>query len=57
MENVVQPPMDLAQLIDFNKKNVKAKRIMSDAIRDHLFPHVIEKKFAYEMWDTTPKFQ
>lgn len=40
VENVMQPPTDLVQWSEFNKRNVKAKRIILVAIRDHLFPHV-----------------
>lgn len=47
VEATVQAPTDLAQLVEFNKKNVKAKRILLDAIKDHLFPHVSGMRYAY----------
>ena len=63
MGSPVQQPTAATQLVEFNKKNVKARRIILDAIKDHLFPHATGKKFAYEMWEslvsshTTPNFQ
>lgn len=56
VEKAVQPPTNLIQLLDFNKHNVKAKRILLDVIKDHLIPNVPGKKFAYEMWDSLIKF-
>lgn len=52
VENLVQPPTNPAQLVDFNKKNGKARRIIHDAIKDHLFPHVTGMTFSCEMWDS-----
>ena len=37
------------------KKNVKTKRIILDAIKDHVIPHVTRKKNAYEMWESLTK--
>jgi hypothetical protein len=34
---------------EFRRKNNKAKRIICDAVRDHIIPHLIGKTFAYEM--------
>lgn len=36
-ESLVQPLTDPTQLVDFNKRNVKARRIILDAIKDHIF--------------------
>lgn len=36
--------------MDFNKKNVKVRRVILDGMKDCLFPHVIGMKFAYKMW-------
>jgi hypothetical protein len=33
------------------KKEVKAKRMIMDAIKDHLIPHISEKKTTKEMFD------
>lgn len=34
-----------------NKEEVKAKQVIMDAIKDHLVPHISEKKTAKEMFD------
>lgn len=52
VEAIVQAPTDPTQLVEFNKKNVKEKRILLDAIEDHLFPHVSGMGYAYQMWDS-----
>jgi hypothetical protein len=35
---------------EFRKRNNKAKRTISDAVRDHIIPHLTGKAHAYEMW-------
>ena len=35
----------------FNKKDIKARRIILDAIKDHVIPHISSKDCAYKMWD------
>ena len=52
VEAVAQSPTDPAQLVEFNKKNVKAKRILLDAIKDNLFPHVSGMRYAYQIWNS-----
>jgi ribosomal protein L25 (general stress protein Ctc) len=42
-------------LAAYTKKNIKAKRIILDAIKDHVIPHVNGKSNAYEMWDSLTK--
>jgi hypothetical protein len=37
------------------KNNIKAKRIILDAIKDHVIPHVTGKANAYEMWESLTK--
>jgi hypothetical protein len=32
-------------------KEAKAQRISLDGVKDHLIPHLAEKKTAKEMWD------
>jgi hypothetical protein len=32
-------------------KEAKAQRIILDGVKDHLIPHLVEKKTAKEMWD------
>jgi hypothetical protein len=40
---------DTPLLTTYNKKNVKAKRMLLDVVKDHIIPHVSGKKNAYEM--------
>ena len=49
VEKIVTLPTDPTLLAEYNKKNVKAKRIILDAIKDHVIPHVTGKKNAFEM--------
>ena len=35
---------------DFRKNNIKAKRTICDAVREHIIPHLIGKDYAFEMW-------
>jgi hypothetical protein len=35
---------------EYRKRNNKAKRTISDAVRDHIIPHVTGKTHAYQMW-------
>jgi hypothetical protein len=37
-------------LIEFGKRNNKAKRTICDVVRDHIIPHLTRKTYAYEMW-------
>jgi hypothetical protein len=34
-------------LVEFKKKNVRAKRIILDSVKDHIIPHVVGKDFAF----------
>jgi hypothetical protein len=34
----------------FTKKDIKAKRILFDAVKDHIIPHVSSKTYVHEMW-------
>ena len=49
---LVQVPAstDAVALAAFNK-DFKANRIILDAVKDHVIPHMTSKDFAYEMWD------
>jgi hypothetical protein len=38
-------------LATHKKKEVKAKRMIMDAIKDHLIPHISQKKTTREMFD------
>jgi hypothetical protein len=48
-------PTDTTLLAAYNKKNVKAKRMLLDVVKDHIIPHVSGKKNAYEMWEALTK--
>ena len=41
--------MDATLLAAYTKKNINAKIIILDAIKDHVIPHVTGKTNAYEM--------
>jgi hypothetical protein len=53
--NHVTVPTDATLLFAYNKKNIKAKRIILDTIKDHVIPHVTGKYNSYEMWDSLTK--
>ena len=52
VEAVVPPiPVTSPVLVaEFRKRNIKAKRTISDAVRDHIIPHLMGKTHAYDMW-------
>jgi hypothetical protein len=39
----------LVLLAEFGKRNNKAKRIICDAVQDHIIPHLTRNTYAYEM--------
>ena len=41
---------DLAATTAFVKKDIKTMRIILDAVKDHVIPHISAKDHAYEMW-------
>jgi transposase InsO family protein len=47
---VVAISTDPAALTAFTKKDIKAKRILFDAVKDHIIPHVSSKTYVHEMW-------
>ena len=55
---VVPPTTDVVALSAFNKKDIKARIIILDAIKDHVIPHISSKTRAFQMWDAlTSLFQ
>jgi len=48
-------PQDAQQLVQHNKNDIKAKRIILEAVKDHIMPHVHEKKTMFETYDTILK--
>ena len=51
VETVVVVPTNPTLLAEFKKKNIKAKRIILDSVKDHIIPHVLGRDFAYLMWE------
>ena len=47
----VPPSTDATTLIAFNKKDIKARRIILDAVKDHVIPHILSKAHGFQMWD------
>ena len=49
--NPIQVPAstDAQALATFNKKDIKARRIILDAVKDHVIPHIFGKDHAYKM--------
>ena len=41
---------DAAGYSAYQKRNIKAKRVILDAIKDHIVPHVAGKVNAFDMW-------
>ena len=41
---------DATLLAAFNKKDIKAMRIMLDVVKDHVIPHISAQDHAHEMW-------
>ena len=44
VKDVATPPTDPQRLIAHNMREVKAKQMILDAIKDHLIHHIFEKK-------------
>ena len=52
VETIAVVPTDPISLVEFKKKNIKAKRIILDSVKDHIIPHVVGRDFAYQMWES-----
>ena len=48
--NPVTVPADAVARAAFNKRDIKAKRILLDAIKNHVIPHISSKDHAHQMW-------
>jgi putative lipoic acid-binding regulatory protein len=44
------PPTDPKDLVAHELKDVKSKRIILDVVKDHLIPHISEKKSSKDMF-------
>jgi hypothetical protein len=52
----VTPPSSDPIALDLHEvKEAKAQRILLDGVKDHLIPHLAEKKTTKEMWDALTK--
>ena len=47
IEQAVTLPTDPILLSKFKKKNVRAKRIILDSVKDHIISHVVGKDYTY----------
>ena len=53
--NPVSIPTYATAKATYEKKNIKAQRILLDAIKDHVIPHFTGKHNVFEMWDALTK--
>jgi hypothetical protein len=51
----VAAPIDPMQLAAHTKKDVRARRILVDGVKDHIIPHLIGKKTTKDMWEALVK--
>jgi hypothetical protein len=49
--SIVVPPVDPKDLAIHKQKDVKAKRIILDGVKDHLIPHLSRKNSTRDMWE------
>jgi hypothetical protein len=54
-EGKVATPNDPVELASHAKKDVKARRILVDGVKDHIIPHFSRKKTTREMWEALVK--
>ena len=47
---VILAATDAITYAAFNKKDIKAMRIILDAVKDYVIPHISAKDHAHEMW-------
>jgi hypothetical protein len=51
VEIVISDPNDPQELATHQKREMKAKRVLLDFVKDHLIPHISEKNKAKDMYD------
>jgi hypothetical protein len=54
-KNLVTVPTNTTLLTTFQKKNVKAKMIILDVVKDYVIPYIAGKSNAFEMWTSLTK--
>jgi hypothetical protein len=52
VEAVVEIATNTQELEAHKKKEEKEKQLSLESIKDHLIPHIVEKKYAKEMYDS-----
>ena len=55
---VAIPPIPVTTptlVAEFRRRNNKAKRIICDAVRDHIIPHLTGNTCPYKMWESLCK--
>jgi hypothetical protein len=50
VEMVILDPKDVQELAAHRKREVKAKWVLLDSMKDHLIPHIFEKKTTKNMY-------
>jgi hypothetical protein len=50
VEGVVPSPTNPHELLAHVKKVVKAKRVLLDSVKDHMIPHIYEKKIVKDVY-------
>ena len=48
---VMTKPIDKDALEEHEALEARAQRVILEGVKDHLIPHLAEKKTAYDMWD------
>jgi hypothetical protein len=51
VEMVILDSNDPQELVAHRKREVKTKRVLLDSVKDHLIPHMFEKKTTKDMYD------
>jgi hypothetical protein len=51
VEVVVASPTDPHEMEAHKKKEVKSKLVLPEFVKDHVIPHIAEKKYSKEMYD------
>ena len=55
INSVMTKPTDKDELVEFEALEARAQRIIFDGVKDHLIPHLAEKKTTKDMCDTLTK--
>ena len=49
-KNPMVVPADATYKAAFLKKDIKARRVILDAVKDHVIPHISAKDHVFQMW-------